>query len=243
MGRTAVVVMLGLLLTACGGTFGGFGDGIVGSGTGGSEDRAIDAFDAIRLEGIGDVSVSVGGDHSVTVETDDNLIDRIVTDVRSGTLVIAVEPGVVITPRSGLTITVTTEELSEVVITGAGQVVVGPLDTTDFGIEVSGVGAVDVSDLTADTLTVELSGAGDIDVSGEATRQVVELSGVGSYDGGDLRSSEVDVDASGAGSVEVWAVDTLTATVSGVGSVSYWGSPSTRIDTSGVGDVEALGDR
>lgn len=236
-------VVLGLLLTACGGGFLGLGDDIVGSGTVASEDRAVDDFDAVLLDGVGDVTITIADDRGVTVETDDNLIDRVETDVRSGTLVIGIESGISIVPRSGLEITVTTPSLRSIEVSGAGSVTVGPLETDALAIDLTGVGSVRVDELVADALTVVLGGAGDIDVAGEVDRSVVDLSGVGNYDGADLRAREVEVTADGAGSVEVWAVETLDIDASGVGSVSYWGSPDTSITATGVGDVESLGDR
>jgi hypothetical protein len=242
MGRIIGIVALGLGLAACGGLT-GFVDDIVGSGTPTSEQRDVGSFDAVRLEGVGDVEISIGDERSLTIETDDNLVDRVETSVRAGTLVIGIEDGITIAPRSGLTITVTTPDLTLVEITGAGTVSVGPIATDSLAVDVLGAGSVRVDDLAADTLTVTLGGAGNIEVAGDVDREVVDLSGVGNYDGGDLRALDVQVTADGAGNVEVWAVETLDVSASGVGSVSYWGDPATLISATGVGSVEPLGDR
>ncbi len=243
MGRIVTTVVSALVLASCGGTFLGFGGDLVGSGTSASETREVDAFDAIRLDGVGRVSVTIGDEASVVVETDDNLVDRVVTDVRAGTLVVDIENGITIAPRSGLTITVTTPTLRAIGISGAGSIDVAAAAVDSFEIDVRGAGSVDVGDLTADTLTVSHSGAGSITVAGEVQRAVVDLSGVGDYDGGDLRAGAVEVTAAGVGSVEVWAVDSLDIQASGVGSVSYWGQPSMKVESTGLGDIEALGDR
>lgn len=234
----SIAVLAGLsvvLLAGCG--------SVVGSGDPATSERDVEAFDAVRLEGVGDVRVEIGSPASVVVETDDNLLERITTEVEAGVLVIDEEDPGTILPRSGLRIEVVVPALTSVDMAGAGSIDVGTVTSERFAVAMGGAGSVTIADLTADELAVNLSGAGDITIAGSATTQTVSLSGAGDYDGGDLRTEAADITASGVGGVEVWVVESLSVTASGVGSVSYWGSPSTNISASGVGSIDSLGDK
>ena len=75
------LLTIGLLfITACGlGTIQGSGDVI-------TESRDVSGFDSVSLSGIGRVIITQGDDESLTIETDDNLMKYITSEVRDGTL-------------------------------------------------------------------------------------------------------------------------------------------------------------
>src|SRR5689334_10034881 len=64
------------------------GSGTVGSGRIATETREASGFSAIDLRGIGRVVVTVGEQEAVTIEAEDNILPRISTTVRDGTLVL-----------------------------------------------------------------------------------------------------------------------------------------------------------
>ena len=235
--------MAALAALALAGCIGDLVGEVVGSGTPATDTRQVEEFSAVHLEGVGDVDITISEKTSVVVETDENLVDRILTEVENGVLVIDIEDGISIVPRSGLTISVATPSLEAIEVSGAGDVDADAVEATEFRLDLSGAGSVTVDDLSADILDASLSGAGSIQVTGVVDSQSVTLSGVGDYDGAFLESAEATVRASGAGSIEVWATESLDVDASGVGAVDYWGNPETSITSTGVGRVEARGDR
>jgi hypothetical protein len=216
---------------------------LIGSGEAVEDVRRVDAFTGVRLAGVGDVDITIADKTLVVVETDENLVERIVTSTEDGVLVIDVRDGPSIVPRSGLRIAVATPSLDEIDLRGAGDIDVGRVESDDFRITLSGAGSIAIDDLATEGLEATLSGAGGIRVAGVATSQFVVLSGAGDYDAADLESATVDVRASGAGSAEVWATDVIDVASSGVGSVSYWGSPEATVSSTGLGTVDARGER
>jgi hypothetical protein len=70
-----------LLLGGCGLTT------VEGSGVEASEQRDVEAFREIELDGSADVTVTIGGPPSVTVTTDDNLLERVTAEVGGRPLV------------------------------------------------------------------------------------------------------------------------------------------------------------
>jgi Putative auto-transporter adhesin, head GIN domain len=69
-----------VLLTACGAA------GMAGSGTAAAQARHLAAFDSVDLGDSSNATVRVGGQQSVVVHTDDNLLSRVTTQVCAGTL-------------------------------------------------------------------------------------------------------------------------------------------------------------
>ena len=96
---------------------------VAGSGTVVLQDYDLAGFDRVSLTGVGRVLVVPGGDHRVTVETDDNILEVLVVEVRGGTLQLGVESGTTIDP-SMLEFSIELPKLAGVELPGAGDVAV-----------------------------------------------------------------------------------------------------------------------
>ena len=64
-----------------------------GSGVPATEVRDMSAFNSVELAGSNNVVIRVGAKQSIVVKADANLLDRVTTEVQSGTLVIGNTPG------------------------------------------------------------------------------------------------------------------------------------------------------
>ncbi len=216
-------------------------DDVNGSGTIVTEARDVTGFDRIRLAGEGTVLVTEGGDASLTVETDDNLLSYIETFVEDGVLEIATQSGIDIEPSDSVVYRVAAPAVNGVELTGAGSFRLPECETDAFSIVLAGAGDVHVDSLVANDLEVTITGVGSVKVAGEVASQVVTLPGAGDYQGRELESTRATVTTSGVGSATVWVTEELTATVSGVGSIDYFGSPRVTESVSGIGTVTHRG--
>jgi hypothetical protein len=251
---TLLVLLLGTVLMSgcCGirwvdrdGPRLGFGRRVRGSGDVVREERRVSDFDHVSLTGIGRVVLTQGESESLTVETDDNILPYIRTEVRGRTLVLGFNKratGRSMDP-SELTFHLQVREVSGLDLTGAGTLEADSLTCDRLQVHLSGAGHIAVDSLDAEELVVRLSGAGGLEVAGEVTEQDVDISGVGAYRGSRLQSERAVVEVSGAGGATVWVTETLNVRVSGVGSVDYYGSPSVTQNVSLVGKVASLGAR
>lgn len=216
--KTHLVIVISLVSVLTGGCADVFG--IEGSGNVVTEPREVSGFDQILLSGSGTVIVEVTGTESLTVETDDNLLSELETEVDDSRLELRARRN--IDPSEDVVYTITAASLEGVAISGSGTIVISGVDGSGFSAEISGSGSVSVEGSVSDELTVEISGSGE-------------------FDGEDLVATTGTVEVSGSGSAVVNVTDDLAVSISGSGDVEYLGSPSVDVDKSGSGTVTQRG--
>jgi hypothetical protein len=199
-------LILATLVTGC---------GTEGSATIGRESRDISGVRAVELTGDAQLSIVQTGVESLTVETDDNLLDHISSDVVNGTLVLEVDG--IIDPTDGIAYELTVVDLEQLTLSGSGT--------------------VEMTTLSADRLDVSISGSGTVTATGSATSQAVDIGGSGRYDASELTSITASVDISGSGTAAVRVRDRLDVDVAGSGAVTYDGDPAVNQHVSGAGSV------
>ena len=223
-----------------------------GSGDVVVEDRRVSGFDKILIEGAGKIILTQGSSETLSVETDNNIMEYIKTEVNGDTLEIGFEDNVVFSsgrgrialdPTDGFIFRISVIDLQAITVSGAADIEAGKLKSDQLDITFSGAGQVSVDDLNVDHLSVLVSGAGDVDMTGKVVSQTVRLSGLGRYRAFDLESQKADVIISGAGGADVWVADYLDVTISGAGDVKYYGDPSVTPEISGIGRIQGLGEK
>jgi hypothetical protein len=164
----------------------------------------VAAFKSVELAGSNNVVIRVGEQQSVVVKADDNLLDRVTTEVRSGQLVIANTPGG-FTTKSPMSVEIGVPTMDALMLSGSGNIVVD-------GIE-------------AESLKVTLPGSGTLTGSGTAKRLDVTVSGSGTMQLTQLVANDVRALVGGSGSIFITATNSLDASVTGSGAILYAGSP------------------
>jgi Putative auto-transporter adhesin, head GIN domain len=175
-----------------------------GSGVAMTQSRTVPEFTELDAAGAGDVTVRVGGEQAVAVTADDNLIDRITTEVDGRTLVLGARGS--FTTELPVTVQVTVPTLDAVMLTGSGVVTVENVDTEE--------------------LTVRMPGTGRLVIHGAAGVLDVQLSGSGNVELEDLVARDAVARLSGFGRLHVHATGSLDASVSGTGTIVYSGDPT-----------------
>jgi len=196
---------------------------IKGSGDLITESMEVSSFDRVSLSGIGKVIITQGKGESLSIETDDNVMEHISVEVDGRTLKLGFKNGFNAISPTQLKFSVGVDALSGLAISGSGDIESDELETGHLEVKVSGSGRVQIADLNADMVNAEISGAGDIKLTGDATMQDVEISGAGNYLAGDLCSESVRVSISGSGNATVCATDTLDSDISGNGKINNLG--------------------
>ena len=166
-----------------------------GSGVAARQARSLPPFTGVELAGDNNVVVRVGVRQSVTVHADSNLLSRVTTRVRSGTLVIGTTPGnhiavtainspklTVALPGSGnVEATGTTTKL-DVTISGDGTALLRRLIARDANAALRGDGSIMLT--ATHSLKATISGSGTV-LYGGAPRHVTQrVTGSGTVSAG-----------------------------------------------------------
>jgi hypothetical protein len=194
--------------------------GIRGSGVSATQARSVPEFHGIRIEGSCDVVATVGGEASLSVTADDNLIEYLTTEVHEGVLVISTREGISASYSVGPMAKIQLKSLDSVSIEGSGNVEAGGIDCESF--------------------VAAIGGSGEMSLRGKARRVAVSVAGSGDADLGGLEAQEAHVQIDGSGDVRVNCSQSLSAAVSGSGDVEYLGSPATTVSVSGSGSVHPV---
>jgi hypothetical protein len=207
-----------------------------GSGVVVSERRDVTGFDKIYCRSDGALLVTQGDTESLTIEADNNLLERIETKVEGGELRIRLwYRGHVtkITPTR-LIYHVTVKQLREV--TACAKLEAAHLTTDHLKVSTSGTAAAVLTDLTAEDLTVTGQHWGSVSVSGVVERQTVVLYGTTAYRGADLASATATLDIHHSAEATIKVRDRLDVTIHEKGAVAYAGNPpvvNAKVSTSG----------
>jgi hypothetical protein len=258
-----IFVAAGLALVAstlaCSVDFGDWGfRTVAGDGDVVSEGREVSGFSSVELAGWGRLHIETGESEGLTIETDQNLLEYIETEVADGRLVIRHRRRVVLRPSTTIDYYLTVIDLEGISVSGAGDVNVPEISGERFDVRISGAGSVEVDGLSvqvadvditgagnvdlgalnADRLDVDISGAGDLSVlTGEVRVQEIGITGGGNHQARGLQCAEAEVRLSGLGNATLRVSERLQVSISGAGSVRYIGSPSVVKNVSGVGNV------
>lgn len=212
-----------------------------GSGHVTTEQRAVGPFERVELGGEGRLILSPDGPAQLEVQTDDNLLPLIETTVTDGRLVISTKPDVNIDPSNGVTYRVACDALSEVQLSGSGQIEVTDCRMDDLAVHLDGSGEIHVVGLDATKVDAEIDGSGTITTTGRSGTVSASVTGSGTFDGSELQALDGEARIPGSGRIDVWATRTLKADISGSGTVSYRGDPVITKDISGSGTVTPTG--
>jgi len=192
---------------------------VEGSGVAKTEPREVGEFDKIHLNGSPNVNIVIGPERSISVTTDENLLEVIQTSVEDGTLVIGgSEP---FRTRLGVTVQITVPALTHVAVHGSGDVTVKQLDAEKF--------------------KAEIQGSGDISVAGRAEELDVEIQGSGDVNLDELAAKRASVEVQGSGDSTIKVSDELTVHVAGSGDVKYIGEPKVTQTGDQSGNVKKAG--
>jgi hypothetical protein len=200
------------------GTFGfnfSFGNKIAGSGVSKTESRDVNDFQKVDVSGALNVEVIANQDFSVTVEADDNLLDKVITEVDGDTLKVYSKGW--LSPKTKINVKISMPNLDV--------------------IEISGASNVTATDIINEDLSIDLSGASKLKIDGKSTNATFDVSGASKFDGENLQIENANIDNSGASSVLVSVTKTLTADASGASKVTYIGDPSVEKSVSGAAKV------
>jgi hypothetical protein len=213
------------------------GERIKGSGHIKTENRQISEAKKIKVSGDMDVYIEQGP-VSVKVEGDDNVLQYVETTMEDNWLKIRTRDNMNISTNEPIKVYVTTPEITDLNVSGSGNIKSNPKFSTDnnTSFSISGSGDITVA-INAPKVETHISGSGNLHISGETKDVEIHISGSGNYDGGNLKAENADVSIAGSGDANLFADNRLKASVAGSGNIKYRGNATVDSHIVGSGSV------
>ena len=201
--------------------------------------REVGTFSGIDQSTSADVYITRGDAVSVMVRADEDVIDKVTTEVRDGILHIG-------STRDGwryakvIEIHVTMPRLNQVRNSGSGDISVkGTMPASDLEIDINGSGNFSAA-LDATNIKVSISGSGDVSFSGVRGNMNIKISGSGDVDVEELQLDECQLTGYGSGDISLKGkTANFVANISGSGDINAYGLTAVNVTVkcNGSGDV------
>lgn len=210
-----------------------------------TQNRKVDKFVAIRIDGSPTVVYEQGIETKVRVEGGKKYADNIETFVDDGVLVVRHRKNSfnIFTNMRKVTspvVYVTSPDLVAVKLSGSGDFVCeGPLDTDKLHVLLSGSGDVDFKGaVLCDTVNVVLRGSGDVDIKNvDAMSSFIQLVGSGDIEVKQKNVNATDIKLVGSGDIKVDMNNCrdVDCNIAGSGDITLRGNMKGRLNKSKAG--------
>jgi len=183
------------------------------------KDIPIDSFNSISVEGNGLITIIPGSSKSLSIETDENILQNIKIVVVDQTLKIShcgVNP-------TELKIIVGTDLLKELEVNGSTDVLIknGVLLAEELEIEINGSGDVGSEKNSTKKLDIEINGSGDVKLFLDTDKTEIEINGSGSAEIiGNSIEFEAEINGSGDIVANSGLIEHLMINIAGSGSIN-----------------------
>ncbi len=216
---------------------------LVGKGEVVAQNRLVENFEGVVLKVPGKLVYTPAADYKVQLQSHQNILDEVVTEVNDGNLVIRFkEHNTNLRSRDEIIIYITSPQVSRLEIHGSGTIeTTDVIDPFSLRLLISGSGKITVNELTTGSLAAKIEGSGKIALRGGAVAsEFLEITGSGEMDMVNVNAASAEVSIAGSGKVQLHAAQLLDINIAGSGTVRYKGSPVVTSSVSGSGSITKL---
>ena len=214
-------------------------------GPAGSRSFAVGAFSRVEVGGPYTVNVTTGGQPGVTARGPQGALDKMVVEVRDGTLQIGSERGRNnwnwfgnrSSNSKGVTVEVSGPMIDGAGIGGSGNITVNRIAGASFKGEVGGSGALRLPSVEVQSLELGIAGSGSVQAKGRANSAKYEIAGSGDIRAADVQSATAEASIAGSGNIAAHVRDTVKAEIAGSGNINISGGAKCSVDRAGSGEV------
>ena len=206
-----------------------------------SRNFTVGQFDRIEVSGPYQVDVRTGSAPSVSATGGEKLIERMVVEVRDGSLRIhpRKEEGrmnIQWGNRGHVEVHVTVPSLRGAEIAGSGDVRIDRVQADSFEAAIRGSGDIQIETVQAKSLAASVSGSGDIRAaSGTAENVDLRIGGSGDINTQGVTAQSAAATIMGSGNINARATDTATVRIMGSGDVEISGGAKCTVENKGAG--------
>lgn len=201
-----------------------------------TEERALSAFDGIRIETIGKVYLHIAQEFKVVIRTNVNVLDDISLSIDEDELFIKLTGNH--KKIDLLEFDVYSPEYRSITLDGVADIRCDEfLTTPTLTVEQNGVGNIYLADVQVQNAYFKLNEVGDVEIRGIAEKIIALHTGVGNLRLFDLAGENGDLELSGTGNIDINVSNILKIDLRGVGDIRYMGTPSMTVNHTGVGKI------
>lgn len=208
------------------------------------EKRTVNAVDQLDLRDVGQMTIIQGEEESLVLRGRQEILEKIVTQVEVGCLIIELGRDWLekifsgtLTSQSDIHYILTVREMKRITASGSHSIEVNGFTANNLELVTSGSETITINGLICNHLCVKTSGHAQVNLNGHAEQQDIHISGGCHYQASDLECNRADVKISGTGQVSLCVTEALNVRISGSGQVEYSGSPKVAQQISGAGYV------
>ncbi|MBN1925664.1 MAG: DUF2807 domain-containing protein [Prolixibacteraceae bacterium] len=234
-----IILLLSILIASivsANATDNNWGRSVRGNGNVTKENRDIEPFDGIKASAGINVYLFEGNEEKVIVETDENLQECIITEVKGSTL--KCYPDCSIRRSTKMNVYVTFRELNKI-HASSGSDVVGetPINARELDIDASSAADIKV-EVKAETIYCNASSGADAVIKGKAGHFRGRASSGADIKAEDLVVETCDANSSSGADIRITVTKSIEADASSGGDVVYYGNPEREnVRESSGGDV------
>lgn len=230
-----------------------------GSGKITARTLTVPAFDAVEASRAVKVNIVATDEKTIRIDADDNLLDKVVVEVKKRTLHVSVDKSVREISNADITVTVPYDKnLWALEANSAARICCEePLVDRSVVLEASSAATIRtavaadkcrlaassaakiVAEVNARECEVDASSAAKIEVTGAATHCEADLSSAAKYRAADFTVEKYEIEASSSASARIRCTGSLDAEASSGASIRYAGDCRTTISRSSGGSVRA----
>lgn len=169
------------------------------------------------------VYLTNGNDQSLTIETDENLVDLIKTEFKGGTLKIFCEPN--IKKSKARNVYLTTDNISKIETSSTAKVIAeNTIFCKSMHLESSSSSSIELR-VNTDDLYVNSSSGSKITISGKSSNYTVDSSSGSFINTYTLKAQNTKAKASSGSHIKLYTTESLKAKASSGGIIKYEGNP------------------
>lgn len=201
----------------------------------------VGSFNKLQVSGAYEVTVTTGRPVAVTARGTQRLVERIVVEVKDGTLVIRPKDGGWRQSwgigRSWARISVSVPSLSAVGLAGSGNTSVDRIAGERFNGTVAGSGDLAIGQLAVRELRLGLTGSGGVKAAGRVDKASYNVTGSGDLDATGVTAATASTAVAGSGSIRARVTGEASAAVMGSGDIDITGGARCQQSRQGSGRI------
>lgn len=195
-------------------------DKIKGNGKVVTKERALSSFNSVDVGGSMDLTIDQNGKGGAVVETDENLLDVVITEVKDNVLQIHLKENTDVS-YTKMIVHISCSSIEKITTGGSGDVsTVSTLKGDKLEVSHGGSGDFNLS-MDVKTLKINNGGSGDYKLKGRAIALTISAAGSGDINAADLDCSTAKISTAGSGDVKLKKGVKAEVSSAGSGEVVY----------------------